>query len=288
MDPDLVSQALTQLELRTPLIDTILQSLNHSDASYHLPAFGDLPGFSCNWIPRAELPRNIVANPFNRRISSQGGSCEFRVVFRWLLQQRKWERGLSSGQEYVLNFYDIWETTFPNRFSSNYKVSNMELDTIRQLDFFKRFLDHTDRYFMDRWRKVGDLTFYRKLISAHITVNAGSLKEAEGNINSGKSRNDGRVGQVLADEISTERAFLYVDNIPAFVAQIEAIYKEATVRGLGIKAEKAFNTVSNSLEDDWWMLMMRGQCWEMSVNLAVQKSRAPSSLFNSPTRVYLM
>jgi hypothetical protein len=80
-----------------------------------------------------------------------------------------------------------------------------------------------------------------------------------------------RVGHNLQDTLFTERAFQYVDKLPNVIFLItQNVYPKVLV------------------EDAWWMVMLRRQCWEMSVNRVVQKSCVPSSYYNSPTKVYIL
>jgi hypothetical protein len=80
----------------------------------------------------------------------------------------------------------------------------------------------------------------------------------------------------LYDTLFAERAFLYVDNIPRIVKEMEN--------------KKPFDNPYDlkQVEDAWWMLMLRGHCWEMGINRVVQKSCVPSSYYNSPARVYIL
>lgn len=89
---------------------------------------------------------------------------------------------------------------------------------------------------------------YVALIGAHLTVNAHSLEQADENIAAGRSRNDSRTGHNLWDTIFTERAFVYVDNIPKFVEKMVADANDKPLDD------------AQSLEDAWWMLMVRMQC----------------------------
>ena len=253
-------------------VNAVRNSVKHQKLGHHWPAFVDILGLWSEWIPLHGSPINTVISPIGHRVFTMGEVYEARVVWRWLLREREKHGRLSIIQTRLLGFYDSWEQKDPHLYNHYYWLPTNDPKQMTERDFFKQMYDETTAFFMDQGAE--NPMYYVTLVGAHISVNAHSLKEADDNVKAGKSRNDGRTGQNLWDTLFTERAFIYVDNIPKIVDDMD-------VRCNG-KCD------SDSVEDAWWMLMVRMQCWEMGVNRVVQKSCVPSSYYNSPTRVYIL
>ncbi|KAF2128561.1 hypothetical protein P153DRAFT_432186 [Dothidotthia symphoricarpi CBS 119687] len=268
-DPDtkLIAKALGVMGVGNPAIDAISQSVHHANSGHHWPAFVDLLGMWSDWLPFPETPINSVLSPVGHRIYTMGEAYEARVVWRWILQEQE---APSVFKQRVLQFYNAWALKEPRQFYGYYKLTGNALENRKSISFFKSMYDETTVYFS---MLFGTKTpFYTDLVASHINANAHSLRRADEHVKAGTSRNDGRVGRNLWDTLFTERAFIYVDNIPEVVEFMRLRHDFS----------------ADVIEDAWWMLMLRAQCWEMGVDRIVQKSCVPSSYYNSPTRVYIL
>ena len=112
-------------------------------------------------------------------------------------------------------------------------------------------------------------TFYAQLVCAHVDVNALSLREADARLAAGQKRNG---GCLLPHDLWAERTFIYADNVPLVVDDMK---------------RRGFSTAD--VEDAWWTLMLRGQCWAMSNSrVGVKYGELPSHYYGSPTKVYIL
>jgi hypothetical protein len=268
--PDLITQFLASLKVDDTAITAIQISTDHENTGHYWPAFVDVLGLWSDWVPCTGSFSNSVKSPIGHRIYTMSEVWEARVVWRWLLREREKRGNNTPVQSRVLHIYDCWEEAEPQRFYDYYKPSYHDKNYAESLAFWKRIYDETTNFF-EQWRLETLPHFYRDLIGSHINVNAHSLRQAGEHVTAGTSRNDGRVGFNLWDTLFTERAFIYVDNIPKIIENMK-------VRGYS----------EESVEDTWWMLMLRGQCWEMSINRVVQHSIVPSSYYYSSTKVYIL
>jgi hypothetical protein len=251
-------------------LDAIRRSADHKSTWHHWPGFSDIMALWCDWVPLRGSSINSVISPIGQRLDTMCGAYEARVVWRWILQEQDKAGNISKTRKRVLELYNQWVQEEPSRFYQNYTLAFPETAYDRHISFFKKTYDETTRAFEKACRK-GSSSLYIELVLSHIRTNAYSLEEADEHIKAGTSRNDGRVGHNLWDTLFTERAFQYVDNLPNVIfLMTQNGYPEDVV------------------EDAWWMLMLRGQCWEMGVNRVVQKSCVPSSYYNSPTKVYIL
>jgi hypothetical protein len=249
-------------------IEAVKRSTEHKDMRHHWPGFSDIIAFWCDWVPLMGSSVNSVISPIAQHICTMCEAYEARVVWMWLLQEQEKSGVISSHRRKVLRLYDRWVEEEPHQFYNNYRLGGASY--ARQMSFFKQIYDETTTFFENSCRRVSP-DFYFDLVVAHICTNAYSLEEADKHIKAETSRNDGRVGHNLWDTLFTERAFQYADNLPNVIfSMTQNGYPEDLV------------------EDAWWMLMLRGQCWEMSINRVVQKSCVPSSYYNSPTKVYIL
>jgi hypothetical protein len=277
-DPDnnLIEHTLKiNMQVGTEALQAIFDSVHHTNGAHHWVAFTDVLGLWSDWVPMEQSAINAVISPIGSHITTICEAYESRVVWGWLLRERMARRPLSISQARVLNFYTRWEQREPTQFYQTHKLLNNDPRNAAAKEFFKETFDETTAYFAKRYKKEGH-TYYADLVTAHVKVNSHSLKQAEDNFNNETSRNDGRVGHNLYDTLFAERAFLYVDNIPRIVKEMEN--------------KKPFDNPYDlkQVEDAWWMLMLRGHCWEMGINRVVQKSCVPSSYYNSPARVYIL
>jgi hypothetical protein len=265
-ETDSVVAFLNDLRTGEGAIDAIKRSTSHKSTEHHWPAFSDILGLWSDWTPLKSSHVNSVISPIGQRLHTMCEAYEPRVVWRWLLQEQEKMGPISNHRQKVLDSYNLWVQKEPRRFYTNYKL---RLPDAANMSFFKQIYDETTAFFEDACQ--GPSYFYRDLVVAHISTNAHSLEEADERIKAGTSRNDGRVGHNLWDTLCTERAFQYADNLPNVTLYM-----------------KQNGHPEDLVEDAWWMLMLRGQCWEMSVNRAVRKSCVPSSYYNSPTKVYIL
>jgi hypothetical protein len=272
-DPALLVQCLDGMHIGAAAREVVLQSVNHWNGGHHWPAFTDVLNLWSDWVPLEFSAINTVISPLGHRVYTMGEAYETRVVWRWLLRQREDQQSLSSIQRRILRLYDSWEREEPVRFYQYYKLTDNNPDHANAKEFFKKIHDETTQYFVSKIEQDGP-KYYVDLVTAHVKVNCYSLEQADRNFNAGSSRNDGRVGHNLYDTLFAERAFIYVDNIPEVVEAMREREKDT------YKLDQ--------VEDAWWMLMLRGACWEMGINRVVQPSCVPSSYYNSPTRVYIL
>ncbi|CAI9627528.1 unnamed protein product [Alternaria burnsii] len=249
-------------------------SLSHPDPAHRLPAFTDVMGLWGNWILLESLGTNKIDNPFPFPLTTMGERPESRHV--WRSELRKQESSLSDTRKRVLQFYDDWELHDPQRFVNNYRLYTT---SDRQFTFFKKAFDDTTAYF-DGTSKAIDPDFsdrtYELLISAHISVNAHSVEQAEKNVKNKVVRENDSLPDSL-DPIFKERAYIYAENVPKFVE--------------GMKRSRFHDPKKNiSYEDIWWILMMRLHAWTMSVNWVDDRRgvKIPSEHYYSPARVYIL
>lgn len=291
-DPDieLIVEALQDMRIGNAAIDEIRESVMFWNPGHHWPAFMDLFGLWSDWLPLPDSTITDVSSPLSQRIFPMGEVYEARVVWRWLLSQKA---SPSDMQRRLLRYYNKWEECW-DHFHKFFGLSGNRPEEMEWITYLKALYDSTTSYFTsvhskyemylnenleavryDNEHPTGPLkrnNFYANLVASHIEINAHSLKEADANVNAGIHRNDGRVGATLYDTVFTERAFIYADNVPKVVAEM---------------AERGFR--DSDIEDAWWVLMLRMQVWEMSINRVPDKAmKVPSSYYNSPTRVYIL
>lgn len=282
--PDLILSALNRLDVGPDATAAILDSISHGNSGSHWPAFVDLLGMWSDWLPLDGSRITSVCSPIGHRIFTMMEVYEARVVWRWHLQQAYtrspyFQSPLSEQMQKVLEYYNTWEAKYDRRFYHYSRLLGNKSSDGEQVRFFKDIFDATTDYFIamarrysDHYERRGNTTFYVDLICSHIIVNSHSLKEADSKINAGQHRNDGRVGVHLWDTLFVERAFIYADNVPKVIDGMEKLGYPRT-----------------DIEDAWWMLVIRGQAWEMGINRIDDKSMiVPSNYYNSPTRVYIL
>jgi hypothetical protein len=204
-----------------------------------------------------------------------GETLEARVAWMSLLKRQ--EPTLSKYQRRVVQFYEYWLGTEPNRFRQYYRVLGNSDRDLEMTQFFQDRFEEASKF---PKQNVGSM--YSELVKAHIEANAHSLQKAEANIKTGhnKSRADipvpGTSEPYEGDPIFTERAFLYAENVSKVVKHMEEIdTREASQRP--------------SYEDAWWMMMMRLHAWMMSIRLVDrERVKIPSESYDNPARVYIL
>lgn len=202
----------------------------------------------------------------------------------------------------VLSYYDTWSVKYEVKFYNFHKLMGNRPEDMEYRALLKGIFNDTTHYFRGLSLKHQEVSsnrsnqlspfgsshiavyanhrgvsrdkrnFYAQLVSSHVTVNATSLNEADTRIAAGQKRNDGRVGRGMWDNIFAERAFIYADNVPKVVEEMQQ-------RGFA----------KNEVENAWWTLVLRGQVWAMS-NCRVGETfwNVPSHYHNSPTRIYIL
>ncbi|CAN9271996.1 unnamed protein product [Alternaria alternata] len=194
----------------------------------------------------------------------------------WRSELRKQQSSLSDARKQVLQFYIDWELQHPQQFLNNYRVKGI---SDPQISFFKKAFDDTTAYlnrslgFLDAGNP--DAHVYVKLLSVHISINARSVEQAKENVKNNVARQTGSLLDGL-DPIFQERAYIYTENIPKFVEEMD---------------RKMFHLKTKiSYEDIWWILMMRLHAWTMSVNWVDDRGgvKIPSEYYYSPARVYIL
>ncbi|CAN9400265.1 unnamed protein product [Alternaria alternata] len=204
-----------------------------------------------------------------------GERLESRTV--WRSELRKQESSLSDAdaRKLVLQFYDDWELQHPQQFVNNYRVKGM---SDPQIGFFKKAFDDTTAYLNRslRFLEEDNPDAYVYVISVHISVNASSVEQAKENIKNNMARETDSLPDGL-DSIFQERAYIYAENVPRFVEEME-------------RSELHDPKKNISYEDIWWILMMRLHAWTMSVNWVDDRGgvKIPSEYYYSPARVYIL
>jgi hypothetical protein len=247
-------------------------SLSHRDPAHRVPAFTDVMGLWCDWIPVEGFELKID-NPFPFPLTTMGERPESRNV--WRSELRKQESSLSDARKEVLRFYDNWEVMDPQAFVDNYRL---ETTSDFEYRFFKQAF-HTTTAYLDVNVKASQANFassvYTLLISVHISTNARSVEQAEENVKNNVARETDSLPDNL-DPIFKERAYIYAENVPKFVEDME-------------RSEIHDSEKNISYEDMWWILMMRLHAWTMSVNWDDDIGvKIPREYYYSPVRVYIL
>jgi hypothetical protein len=299
-----LSQAFTGLHLDDSAIESLNSSLTTQTTSAHaLPGFVDLLVIWSAWLPIPNHGVDIVESPFPVHVTPMGRRPEARVVWRFLLQQMPHP---SNAMKQVLDVYNEWEMIEPARFYSFYEVKGNDPGEERMRSFFKTIFDKAEPY------------WYQVLIDAHVAVNAHSLKQAEDNISTERTslrpeiplRDNSEFDH--GDPIFTERAFAYAENITTggsyIRPEIPLQNSLESYHGDPIFTERAFVHVENiaklssmigryqwnpspsiTIEDAWWMMMLRMQAWNMGIKLITREGVTVShQYYNDQSRVYIL
>ncbi|KAH7348096.1 hypothetical protein BKA66DRAFT_601518 [Pyrenochaeta sp. MPI-SDFR-AT-0127] len=151
-----------------------------------------------------------------------GVVAEARVVWRFVLKQNV--GNLSDTCKTVLQIYDDWESSELRRFYNYYTVRGNVWEDQKQMAYFKTIFDETTEYFTNFYSN------YIQLVRTHINVNAHSLKQADENFRFNKYRqrvDPMRLAPANAthpyegDDHWTERAFIYAENFPKVIQEME-------------------------------------------------------------------
>jgi hypothetical protein len=262
-----LSQAFTDLHLDDSAIEALNSSLTTQTTSVHaLPGFADLLGIWPAWLPIPNHGVDIVESPFPVHVTPMGRRPEARVVWRFLLQQMPHP---SDVMKQVLDVYNEWEMIEPARFYSFYEVKGNDPGEERMRSYFKTIFDKAEPY------------WYQVLIDAHVAVNARSLNLAKLNVSMPRAPFRPKIplrdnsGFYQGDPIFTERAFIYVENIAKLSSMI---------------GRHQWNpSLSITIEDAWWMMMLRMQAWNMGIKLITREGVTVShQYYNDQSRVYIL
>ncbi|KAI9736097.1 MAG: hypothetical protein M1818_006273 [Claussenomyces sp. TS43310] len=139
---------------------------------------------------------------------------------------------------------------------------------------------------------------YVDLLRAHIDMEAQTLNEIVGGRASGgrkkwpvRSEDENFLEQILAGFDEGRRG--PHTNWPIITFALEFVRGRYRVlndlKSMGYGTNAGYERDQKELEAAWWMLMVRGVCWRMSVAILRPNSRAmvPSSLYNSQMPVWL-
>jgi hypothetical protein len=262
-----LSQAFTSLHLDDSAIKALNSSLTTQTTSAHvLPGFADLLGIWPAWLPIPNHAVDIVESPFPVHVTPMGRRPEARVVWRFLLQQMPHP---SDVMKQVLDVYNEWEMIEPARFYSFYEVKGNDPGEERMRSYFKTIFDKAEPY------------WYQVLVDAHVAVNAQSLEQAKFNISIKRTslrpkiplRDNSEFYQ--GDPIFTERAFIYVENIAKISSMIGRYQWNPSL--------------SITIEDAWWMMMLRMQAWNMGIKLTTREGVTVShQYYNDQSRIYIL
>jgi hypothetical protein len=188
----------------------------------------------------------------------------------WKLELERREATLSEPCKQVLRFYRDWEACDVSSFGVACKINQMHPAwTILHTAF-----EATTRY-LQNTEGVSFWWMYKFYITCHVDVNASSLYHAEKNIERGRDKT--RHSDSLPDDrdpIFTERAYIYAENVPEFVKEME---------------RREPSDGKFSYEDVWWMMMMRLHAWTMCVEWVDREGvKIPSEYYDNPARVYIL
>jgi hypothetical protein len=270
-----LSQAFRILGLDDVTVEALHQSLAYNTTTHALPGFADLLGLWSDWLPIPGQDSVVAENPFPVEVESMGQRPEPRIVWKYLLQQRP---NNSPQIQRVLDIYDKWELVDPTSFGSLHETcANSFGFRVTMRPILREIFDETKLYF-DRY----DPWFYVELVKLHIAINAQSLKQAEENIRTRLDRLQLHLPrssrQFQGEPIFTERAFLYVENIPKIVS---ALHLEDCLNPR--------ESVLPPIEEAWWMMMLRMQAWNMGVKLVMREGMTvPHYYYGDPSRVYIL
>jgi hypothetical protein len=271
-----LSRAFNILRLDSFALNSLRDSLSHSSTLHVLPGLADLLGLWTEWIPLPSHFMDVVENPFPVQVTPMGMRFEARVVWRWILRSQTNAR--SHQMNRILEIYDAWEKSGPERFYAHYKFPGNSPYDYPMKSFFKNIFDETRSYFQ-RFH----FEFYEKLVRTHVAVNAQSLKQADGSrpYDSTPRHLDITPPNIVykGDPIFTERAFVYVDNLAQICDEIDPT-KYAHVKD---------SSSIPCIEEAWWMAMLRMQAWNMCVNLVEREGlTVPYHYYGDPSRVYIL
>jgi hypothetical protein len=275
-----LSRAFRLLSLDDVTVKTLQDSLAYKTTKQALPSFADLLGLWTYWMPLSTEGKSTVENPFPIEVEPMGKRPESRVIWKFLTQQHLPQ---SPHTKRVVEIYDKWESFDSTRFYTICEVLYYR-DAIDPADsayilttraFFKDVFFETDSYF-NRY----DHELYLRLVRTHVAINAQSFKQAEENIRIGLVRPHPQIPRSSSpyqgDSIFTERAFVYVDNIPKVVRAMESF-------------TWAGSSPIPPFEEAWWMMMIRMQVWNMSVKLVMREGlTVPHYYYEDPSRVYIL
>jgi hypothetical protein len=245
-------------------------SFSHQDPAHRLPAFTDILGLWCKWLPVETVSSNVIDNPFPFPLSTMGERHESRNV--WKLELDRRETTLSEPCKQVLRFYNDWKDYDPCAFKDIPRLNISNRPAWRE--FYRRAFDVVTQY-LHTTEGLSDLGMYVFYIPCHVDINAFSLQQAEENIKNGHDKT--RDSASLPDDrdpIFTERAYIYAENVPKFVEEME---------------RRRPSDGKFSYEDVWWMMMMRLHAWTMSVEWVDREGvKIPSEYYDNPARVYIL
>jgi hypothetical protein len=245
-------------------------SFSHQDPAHRLPALTDILGLWCKWLQVETALENVIDNPFPFPLSTMGEKPESRNV--WKLELERREATLSEPCKQVLRFYNDWEEYDPYPFKYIPRVNMPNYPACRAI--YRKAFDAATRY-LHTTEGLSDLDMYECYIPCHVDINAFSLQQAEENIKSGhhKTRDNASLPH-HRDPIFTERAYIYVENVPKFVEEME---------------RRRPSDGKFSHEDVWWMMMMRLHAWTMSVEWVDREGvKIPSEYYDNPARLYIL
>lgn len=173
--------------------------------------------------------------------------------------------------KYESNFYCKWATAVMG-----------DAQTTQFLDFLRSVYDdvtlllqsHQDLDQPQHPGKHYSTLNYAPLVGAHLTMATEIGRPARERLNGKDARSyppDPKSAGLVP--YMFEVAHHYVDNLGRVVELVRN-------RGCDLPTEE--------IEGMWWLLMVRGICWSMSVNVSLQESVVPSYLYYSATPVYII
>jgi hypothetical protein len=278
-----LSRAFTIMGIQGDAEVALRNSISHPVPAHRLPAFTDVIGLWCEWLPIQGIQTNVLDNPFPFPLTTMGERPESRNVWRSVLKEQ--EATLSDPRKQVLQFYDSWIQGDPEAFTQYHRIRSNRA----WMAFFKDAFDITSAYLTHILGKGqdGPLYIYNQdgqqyllrswLVGCHVTTNAHSLQQAEENIKTGhdKTRDSDSLPQ-NRDPVFTERAYIYAENVPQFVERMK-------------KSQVHDHAKNIAYEDVWWLMMMRLHAWTMSVQWVDRGGiQIPSEYYDNSARVYIL
>ncbi|KAI9710338.1 MAG: hypothetical protein M1820_002833 [Bogoriella megaspora] len=232
------------------------------------PAFLDIPGMICPFMPLPSSPVVHIMHPLRLRPASPCTWREGRIVLRHRLSRyieslppSKQSTQLLTLSHDFNTLFEHWPMELKFNMGSGWLASNAPSDTTRRFladlrerfdrttNFLRSLMHHSD----EKSATYGypSMFHYRDLVASHISVNYNARQQARDNLQSGRAR-DWRETLHMSPPMSDwmhEVAHIYADRVPMVVAQMK---------------DRCLSDEQLVVES-WWTMIFRAILWELSV-----------------------
>lgn len=155
-------------------------------------------------------------------------------------------------------------------------IVNLATVSQEQLSTKAGFLQHLQEIHgstTDYFRANAGNLEYVSLVGAHVAMSFGAYRQALDTWTFSKDKCQDRDGKQGSENMFLETGNVYVDRVPEVVA---------SMRRCGC-------TLSDvEIEEAWWMLVLRGIVWYLSVWITTPDSFVPSYLYNDHSKVHII